>query len=395
MSTPPISPLVLYLLLGALGGLTPLAIDMYLPAIPALARELGTTIDGAQLTVSAFLAGFAVGQLFYGPLADSFGRKPVIIAGLIMFALASVGCALADTLPQLLLFRVLQAAGGAAGAVVVNALLRDMFEKEAFSRAMSFVILVMTLAPLAAPILGGYITAHGSWQAIFWLLVVVSLAVAVLMMVSIPETLSPERRQPLQLGRVLGNYGQVLKSRPAMGYVLCGAFASAGMFSFLSGSPYVYIEYFGVPTQHYGWLFGLNVLLMMVVTFANSKLVRGIGSEHMLRHGLMILPVAGIVLVVCSLTGFGGLWGVVIPVMFYVGHISLVGANAMTGLLSHFSQAAGTAAALAGTLRFGIGALAGALVNLVPPTSPLPMALNIAGCGILASASYWLLTARK
>ncbi|SIQ02379.1 MFS transporter, DHA1 family, bicyclomycin/chloramphenicol resistance protein [Aeromonas sp. RU39B] len=395
MSTPPISPLVLYLLLGALGGLTPLAIDMYLPAIPALARELGTTIDGAQLTVSAFLAGFAVGQLFYGPMADSFGRKPVIIAGLIMFALASVGCALAETLPQLLLFRVLQAAGGAAGAVVVNALLRDMFEKEAFSRAMSFVILVMTLAPLAAPILGGYITAHGSWQAIFWLLVVVSLAVAVLMMVSIPETLSPERRQPLQLGRVVGNYGRVLKSRPAMGYVLCGAFASAGMFSFLSGSPYVYIEYFGVPTQHYGWLFGLNVLLMMVVTFANSKLVRGIGSEHMLRHGLMILPVAGIVLVVCSLTGFGGLWGVVIPVMFYVGHISLVGANAMTGLLSHFSQAAGTAAALAGTLRFGIGALAGALVNLVPPTSPLPMALNIAGCGILASASYWLLTARK
>lgn len=395
MSTPPISPLVLYLLLGALGGLTPLAIDMYLPAIPALARELGTTIDGAQLTVSAFLAGFAVGQLFYGPMADSFGRKPVIIAGLIMFALASVGCALAETLPQLLLFRVLQAAGGAAGAVVVNALLRDMFEKEAFSRAMSFVILVMTLAPLAAPILGGYITAHGSWQAIFWLLVVVSLAVAVLMMVSIPETLSPERRQPLQLGRVVGNYGQVLKSRPAMGYVLCGAFASAGMFSFLSGSPYVYIEYFGVPTQHYGWLFGLNVLLMMVVTFANSKLVRGIGSEHMLRHGLMILPVAGIALVVCSLTGFGGLWGVVIPVMFYVGHISLVGANAMTGLLSHFSQAAGTAAALAGTLRFGIGALAGALVNLVPPTSPLPMALNIAGCGILASASYWLLTARK
>lgn len=395
MSTPPISPLVLYLLLGALGGLTPLAIDMYLPAIPALARELGTTIDGAQLTVSTFLAGFAVGQLFYGPMADSFGRKPVIIAGLIMFALASVGCALAETLPQLLLFRVLQAAGGAAGAVVVNALLRDMFEKEAFSRAMSFVILVMTLAPLAAPILGGYISAHGSWQAIFWLLVVVSLAVAVLMMVSIPETLSPERRQPLQLGRVVGNYGRVLKSRPAMGYVLCGAFASAGMFSFLSGSPYVYIEYFGVPTQHYGWLFGLNVLLMMVVTFANSKLVRGIGSEHMLRHGLMILPVAGIVLVVCSLTGFGGLWGVVIPVMFYVGHISLVGANAMTGLLSHFSQAAGTAAALAGTLRFGIGALAGALVNLVPPTSPLPMALNIAGCGILASASYWLLSARK
>lgn len=150
-----LSPRFLFILLGALAGLTPLAVDMYLPAIPAIARDLATSIDGAQLTISAFLGGFAIGQLFYGPLADSFGRKPVILAGLTMFAVASVGCAMADSLPELLAWRMLQAAGGAAGSVVVNALLRDLFEKDAFSRAMSFVILVMTLAPLVAPVVGG------------------------------------------------------------------------------------------------------------------------------------------------------------------------------------------------------------------------------------------------
>ncbi|WP_375061700.1 Bcr/CflA family efflux MFS transporter, partial [Aeromonas sp. HMWF036] len=172
-----LSPRFLFILLGALAGLTPLAVDMYLPAIPAIARDLATSIDGAQLTISAFLGGFAIGQLFYGPLADSYGRKPVILAGLVMFAIASVGCAMADSLPELLAYRMLQAAGGAAGSVVVNALLRDLFEKDAFSRAMSFVILVMTLAPLVAPVVGGYISAHADWRVIFWLLVGISLLI--------------------------------------------------------------------------------------------------------------------------------------------------------------------------------------------------------------------------
>ncbi|MGL5040350.1 MAG: Bcr/CflA family multidrug efflux MFS transporter, partial [Aeromonas sp.] len=358
-----LSPRMLFILLGALAGLTPLSVDMYLPAIPAIARDLVTSIDGAQLTISAFLGGFAIGQLFYGPMADSFGRKPVILTGLLMFAIASVGCAMADSLPELLVWRMIQAMGGAAGSVVVNALLRDMFEKDAFSRAMSFVILVMTLAPLVAPVVGGYISAHASWRVIFWLLVGISLLICVVMQWKIKETLKPELRQPLKLGQVLKNYWGVLTHRGAMGYVLCGALSSSGVFAFLSASPYVYIEYFKVPTEHYGWLFGLNIVLMMVVTFANSRLVKGVGSERMLQYGLWVLPLAGVLLVYNAWSHTGGLWGIVIPVVLFVGHISLVGANAMTGLMGQFPQAAGTAAALAGTLRFGIGALVGILVN--------------------------------
>jgi len=385
----------LFILLGALAALSPLAVDMYLPAIPAIARELGTSIEAAQLTISAFLGGFAIGQLFYGPLADSFGRKPVVLVGLAMFIIASIGCAMADSLPELLAYRMLQAAGGAAGSVVVNALLRDQFEKDAFSRAMSFVILVMTLAPLVAPVMGGYISAHASWRVIFWLLVGLSLLILALMQWKIKETLKPEHRQPLNLGLILKNYWGVLSHRSAMGYVMCGSLSTAGMFAFLSGSPYVYIEYFKVPTEHYGWLFGLNILLMMVVTFANSRLVKGVGAERMLQYGLLVIPCASALLVYNAWSQTGGLWGIVIPVVLFIGHISLVGANAMTGLMGHFPLSAGTASALAGTLRFGIGALVGILVNLTPPQSPLPMAIAIACCGVGSTLSYWLLTGKR
>ena len=298
------SSIWLLVMLGTLSGLTPLAVDMYLPAIPAIARDLGSNVAAVQLTVSSFLAGFALGQLFYGPMADSFGRKPVILFGVGLFALASIGCALADSLPMLLAFRLLQALGGAAGAVVVNALLRDLFSDSEFVRAMTIVILTMTLAPLLAPLLGGAMLALG-WNSIFLLLAGLGVLVWLAIAGFIPETLKPELRQPLRLGAVLANYGKVLTHRRAMGSLLAGTFASAGMFAFISGSPYVYIEYFGVSPQHYGLFFGLNVLLLMVMTFINGRLVKRVGLLPMLRLGLFLASAAGAILLLNSVTGWG------------------------------------------------------------------------------------------
>lgn len=384
-------PLSLLLLLASLAGLTPLAIDMYLPSLPTIARDLGVPVAQAQLTISVFLAGFALGQLFYGPLADAVGRKPVMLGGLALFTLASLGCAFADSIETLMAFRLLQAVGGAAGSVVLNALLRDLFERDMFARVMSMVILVMTLAPLLAPIIGGYLLLVAHWHSIFILLAVIGALVASTLAIKIPETLKPERRQPFRLLPVLHNYGKVLRHRAALGYILCGALTTASMFAFISGSPLVYIELFGVPAEHYGLLFGMNILLMMVLTFGNSRLVKRLGSNRLLKVGLVNASLGALLLFAAAATGLGGLWGIVLPVMVVISQISLIGANAMAGLLGHFPETAGTASALAGTTRFGLGALAAFAVNTSHELSALPMATVMAGCTALALLSYWLL----
>jgi MFS transporter, DHA1 family, multidrug resistance protein len=380
----------LLIMLGALSGLTPLAVDMYLPAIPSIAVDLRASVEAVQLTISTFLVGFAIGQLFYGPMADSFGRKPVILFGVALFVVASIGCIFAESLPVLLSFRLLQAIGGAAGAVVVNALLRDLFTPDEVVRAMTIVILTMTLAPLVAPLLGGAMLGLG-WQSIFILLALLGALLWVAILVLIPETLKAEHRQPLHLGTVLGNYYRVLCHRKAMGSMLASTFASAGMFAFISGSPYVYIQYFGIAPQHYGLLFGLNVLFLMLMTFINGRLVKRVGLLAMLRLGLVLSAGAGVVLFINGASGWGGLWGIVVPVCCYVGQLGLVGANATSHALGFFPANAGTASALAGTMRFGAGALAGVAVNSFPATSALPMAGVMAACGVLALVAHlWL-----
>ena len=381
------SPLFLLIMLGALAGLTPLSVDMYLPAIPSIAADLGARVEAVQLTISTFLIGFAIGQMFYGPLADSFGRKPVILFGLALFTLASVGCLLADNLPFLLFFRLLQAIGGAAGAVVVNALLRDLFQGEEVVRAMTLVILTSTLAPLVAPLLGG-VLLHWGWTSIFGVLVVLGGLLWLAILTLLPETLNAEHRQPLRWRTVLSNYGLVLRHRKAMAGILASALVSGGMFAFISGSPYVYIQYFGVSPQHYGLLFGLNVLFLMVVTYLNGRLVKRVGMLPMLRIGLGLMGLASLVLLFNGLLGWGGLWSIVIPVSCYVSQLGLIGANATSHALGFFPANAGTASALAGTLRFGIGALAGLVVNSFTATSPLPMAAVMASCGLLALVVY-------
>ncbi|WP_116473322.1 Bcr/CflA family multidrug efflux MFS transporter [Zobellella maritima] len=384
-------PFSLLLLLASLAGLTPLAIDMYLPSLPTIAQDLGVPISQAQLTISVFLAGFALGQLFYGPLADSLGRKPVMLLGTAIFSLASLGCAFADSIETLMAFRLLQAVGGAASSVVLNALLRDMFDRDQFARVMSLVMLVMTLAPLLAPLVGGYLLLIAHWHSIFILLAVIGVLVSLALAVKIPETMKPEHRQPFHLLPILRNYGKVLRHRAALGYMLCGALTTASMFAFISGSPLVYIEIFGVPPQHYGLLFGLNIVLMMLLTFGNSRLVRHLGSDRLLQLGLTVSALAAGLLLVNAIGGYGGLWGIVVPVMIVIAQISLVGANAMAGLLGHFPQSAGTASALAGTLRFGMGAVAAFAVNSSPILSPVPMTAVMALCTSLALLGYWLL----
>ena len=388
MSTTATLPLLL--LLGAASALTPLAIDMYLPAMPAIAEDLASNSHRVQGTLAVYTAGFALGQLFFGPLSDAKGRRPVLLGGMLVFMLTALLCALASNVTTLTGLRAAQGFAGAASAVVVQALVRDLFNREDFARTMAYITLVMTLAPLIAPLLGGYLAHWFGWRSIFWVLAAFTAIMALACRVRLPETLPPERRQPLHLRSILRNYLRLFRSKTAVGFMLCGAFSFAGMFAFLTGASFMYIELYDVSPEHVGYLFALNVMSLMLFTTLNGSWVRRLGSKTMLRLALSLQLVAGLLLPLGPLFGWG-LWAVVAPIMLYVGVISTIGSNTMASLLSDLPNLAGTASSLAGTLRFSAAALGASLVASLPDTSPLYMLVTMSGCALLSLLAYVLL----
>ncbi|MCG6268107.1 Bcr/CflA family multidrug efflux MFS transporter [Vibrio furnissii] len=381
---------LLFVVLGAIGALTPLAIDMYLPAMPAIARDLGASAGAVQITLTAYTTGFAIGQLLHGPLADSYGRRPVMLCGILLFAIASMVSATTDGIDALTMIRAAQGFAGAAAAVVIQAVVRDMFDREDFARAMSFVTLVVTLAPLLAPMIGGHLAVWFGWRSIFWALAIFSAVVIAMVFWKIPETLSAENRQPLHFKSTIKNYVQLCRNSEAMGLIFAGAFSFSGMFAFLTAGSFVYIDIYGVTPNEFGYLFGLNIVAMIAMTSLNGRVVKKVGSHAMLRFGLFVQLLAGIGLFVGWLMGVG-LWGTVPFVVLFVGSISTIGSNSMGLLLSGYPRMAGTASSLAGTLRFGTGSLVGALVAAMPGDVTWPMVFVMAGCSVLSASFYWIL----
>lgn len=224
MTKRPHSSLSIVIILGLLAMLMPLSIDMYLPALPVIAGQFGVPAGSAQMTLSTYILGFALGQLLYGPMADSIGRKPVILGGTLIFAAAAVACALAQSIDQLITMRFFHGLAAAAASVVINALMRDIYPREEFSRMMSFVMLVTTIAPLLAPMIGGAVLVWFSWHMIFWITAVAGLLVSVMIAFFIHETLPPERRQPFHLRTTVGNFASLFRHKRVLSYMLASGF---------------------------------------------------------------------------------------------------------------------------------------------------------------------------
>lgn len=373
-------------ILALLAMLMPLSIDMYLPALPMIAQEFAVPAGSAQMTLSTYILGFAVGQMFYGPLADSLGRKPVILGGTLVFMLAAMACALSDTIGMLIAMRFLHGLAAAAASVVINALMRDMFSKDEFSRMMSYMMLITTVAPLLAPIIGGAVMVWFSWHAIFWILAAVALIASLLIAFLIKETLAVERRQPLHLRTTLRNFASLFRHKRVLSYMLASGFSFAGMFSFLSAGPFVYIELNQVPAQHFGYYFALNIAFLFVMTMINGRFVRRVGALRMFRLGLILQFLMGLWLVLSTALGLG-FWSMVLGVAAFIGCVSMVASNAMAVILDEFPHMAGTASSVAGTLRFGIGAICAALLSMMTLNTAWPMVGAIALC---ASSSLLL-----
>lgn len=384
------NPSRLIVLLAALVAFAPLSIDTYLPSLPAIAHDLGAGASSVQLTIGVFLAGLCVGMLFHGPCSDRFGRRPVLLWGMVLYLGATVGCTLAGSINELIAWRFLQALGGAAASVLARAIVRDLFALNDAARTLSLMHLVTMIATLVAPLAGSFLMLLHGWRTIFAGLFCFAAVCLVASLWCIPETHPAENRAG-SLWHALAGYWYIAKKPEALAYILCMGLSFGGMFAFITASPYVYIEYFGVSTQAYGWLFALNIAGVIVLTTLNARLVGRLGPLAMLGVGAAVASVAALGLGMLGGTGRLGLGGLVVLVVLYVSVTGLMGANCVASLLKLFPGNTGAAAGLAVSTQFAMGAAFSALVGVVADGTPRPMCLVIAGAGAGAVLCYlWL-----
>jgi DHA1 family bicyclomycin/chloramphenicol resistance-like MFS transporter len=376
----PIFPLVL--ILGMLAAVGPMSIDMYLPALPTIAGDLAADAGDVQLSLSVFFIGFALVQLFYGPLSDLFGRRPVLIGGMGLYIGTSALCALSPSVDTLIGFRALQALGGGAGAVISRAIVRDLYNGSQASRMMSYMTLVIAIAPLLAPLLGGQVLLFFGWRTIFWILCGFGVLCLITVLTTLPESNPVERRRHRRLGPVFVGYLYVLSDRGAVTFIASSSAIFLGMFAYISGTPFVYIELFHVSPQNYGFLFGVNIIALMAGAALNGRLVMRFGPRRLMTIGTLIAGTAALVLLLNVIVGFGGLWGIVAPLFFYAGTLNLIGANGMVLAAERFGSNAGAVSALFGAGQFGFGALGATVLAALNDGTALPMAAVIAAGGI-------------
>jgi len=370
----------LILVLGIAIAIGPMSIDMYLPSLPSLAQALGASQGQAQYTLSAYFIGLVLGQLVYGPMIDRYGRTKPLYAGLALYVVASVGCALAWRIEALMGFRVLQAIGGGSAMVVTRAVVRDLFDPQTGARVFSLLMLVMGLAPILAPLAGGWILLGFGWRAIFGALALFGLACLLAVWRALPETGRPQR------GAVAGGYVTVLRNRQFLANALGGGIAQAGMFAYIAGSPFVFIELYGVPAQHFGWLFGANALGLILTSQLNHWMLNRFPLQTVLRGALATQAVMALLLLAVVLVGRGGLYALLPPLFGCISALGLIYPNASALAMAPFARQAGTAAAALGMVQYGAAALAGAVVGVWHDGTALPMAGMIAGCCV----SAWL-----
>ena len=367
------------LILGALSAIGPLTVDMYLPALPEISRQFGVPLSAVELSLASYFLGLALGQLFYGPFIDFFGRKPPLYFGLCLYFFSSIACFLAPSVNVLIFARFLQALGGCASIVVPRAIVRDLYDERESARVFSLLMLVMGVAPILAPLIGGYISMTFGWRIIFFCLVIVSALCLTASFLILPETkktvLNPSRRP------VLRTYWSILRDKRFLGPALAGSVAQAGMFVYITGSPFVFIELFDVAPDRYGWIFGTNALLLIGVSQLNARLLKHFSPRRILQTVFPLLAIASFLLIMASVLELG-LFAHILPLALFVGLLGASFPNTTAVALAHEGARAGSASALLGTLQFSFAATAATLLSALHTNSSLPMAALIGICGI-------------
>lgn len=377
-------PVRMILIVGSLSIFGPLCIDTYLPALPAIGRDLHSGASEVQASLTACLIGLAIGQLLVGPLSDRLGRRRPLTFGLMFFVLASCGCAFAPNVLVLIALRFMQGLGAAGGLVIGRAVVRDQYTGNAAARFYSSLMLVTALGPILAPQLGAGLLHFGSWRFVFIAFVI---AGAILLSVSaiwLPETLPPDERHKGSVFTTFSLMGEVVTDRVFLVNALATSFAIGAMFAFVSGSSFALENVYGLTPQEFSLAFAGNAIGLVIFSQINGRLVGRVAPYHLVTIGLAMLSSAAVLLLVFVSTHTFGLAGVLPCTFVMLGSIGLIGPNAQALALANFSHAAGSASALLGMAQFAIGAAVAPLVGLGGSANALPMAIVMAAMGVLA-----------
>jgi DHA1 family bicyclomycin/chloramphenicol resistance-like MFS transporter len=371
-------------LLGLFIAVGPAATDMYLPAFPAVEATFGTAPGTAQLTLATWFAGLAVGQITQGTLSDRFGRRIPLMVGFFVFTLSTIGCALAPSLTALAIFRAIAAFGASAGMVIARAVVRDLSEGQAAAIMMSRLVLVMGVAPILAPTIGGAILAFAHWRVIFWILAIYGTACVITAWKVLPETLPPDRRTHLSFAGQMSRYVMIVREKTFLTHAIMGGCSTFCMFAYLSGCSPVFEDGFVLNPSQFALIFGLCAVSLVICSQLNARLLPRFGLSFMLTAVARISCCGTLVLVLVAFSGIHVLWAVVAPLVVVIGCQGFNNANSTAGALSRHAGHAGAASALMGTFQFSLGASSGVLVGLLTDGTPRGMAAMMF-CGMLGA----------
>lgn len=380
----------LIFILGLLSAIGPFSIDMYLPAFPAIAKGLNTSVAQVMLSLSSFFIGISVGQFVYGPLLERHGRKKPLYIGLIIYLFASVGCALTGSVNSLIAFRFLQAMGSCAGMVASRAIVRDLFAVKDNAKIFSALMLVIAVSPIIAPTVGGYITAAWGWRYIFAALIVVDIAVIAGVYFLLPESKKPDPSYSLKPRAITRSFVGIMLHPQFYIYALTGAVAASGLYAYISGSPQVFIELFGVNEKQYGWIFAIIAVGIIGASQINSLVLRKHPSEKIIQVALIFQSIIGASLACIAFLGWSEVYTTIALIFLYVSCQGFIFPNASALTMAAFGHSAGNASALMGAIQMGIGAMASAAVSILQNHTALPMSGVMAFCSITAFSIFMM-----
>ncbi len=382
----PVNLLKLTIIFAALSAFAPLATDMYLASFPLLAKSLHTDIGKVSLGLSIYFFGLSVGQLLYGPLIDRFGRKTPLLIGIVLFALSSGLIVVATSIQAFLVLRLLQAIGGCAGMVVSRAMISDLLDEREAARFFSLMMVVSGIGPIVAPIMGGYLISFAGWESIFIFLALLGGVCLMATQVMIPETLPPGVREQLSPQAVFRTYGRLLIRREFIVPTLIGAITCGSIFAFISGAPFAYMELYGVSKEHFGWVFGMNAIGIMVAAQANRILLKHFSTATLMFACLLFHIVFALLLFICAAKL--SLPFLVLLIWLCLAAIPVIGANSTALAMAACEHERGSGSAIIGVLQFAVAGLASAGVGFLHNGSIYPMVGVILGCSLLGGLVY-------